>query len=84
MEIDGLFLEGEALEPSLVMGEGRAGAVLNARNKKDLEQAVELVQGVLKSAEKEEPDTAQSESVNPELVNQLEEINLRLNLIGGK
>jgi hypothetical protein len=92
MEIDGLFLEGEAVieqpifvpEPSLVMGEGRAGAVLNARNKKDLEQAVELVQGVLKSAEKAEPDTNQGESLDPELINQLEEINLRMNLIGGK
>jgi len=93
MEIDGLFLEGEDnLTPDLTPGPSpkgrgeneRAGAVLNARNKKDLEQAVELVQGVLKSAEKTEPEGSQAESLDADLVNQLEEINLRMSLIGGK
>jgi hypothetical protein len=94
MEIDGLFLEGEAVieqpayttEPSPGMGDGRVGAVLNARNKKDLEQAVELVQGGLKSAEKAEPDGSQADggqaAWSPEMVEQLEEINLRLHLFG--
>ena len=43
-EIRGLFLEGE---PEL-----RAGAVLNGRNRGALEQARDLIQGVLNSAEK--------------------------------
>lgn len=52
-ELRGLYLEGEAeLWPSL-FADVRVGAVLNARNRGDLEQAVSLVQGVLDRSTKE-------------------------------
>lgn len=50
-EIRGLFFHGEG--DLLGIGE-RAGAVLNARNRGDLEQAVGLIQTVLERAKKEE------------------------------
>jgi hypothetical protein len=52
-EIRGLFLEGEVYPMSTDM---RTGAVLNARNRGDLERAVELVMGVLERATKETPE----------------------------
>ena len=51
-EIRGLFLEGEVYPMSTDM---RAGAMLSARNKGDLEQAVALIQAVLERATKETP-----------------------------
>lgn len=60
-EVAGLFLEGEApsisveLLAEMYLGGSRAGAVLNARNRDDLEQAMSLIQGVLDRAKKEEP-----------------------------
>lgn len=54
-ELRGLYLEGEPeLWPALFT-DARVGAVLNARNRGDLEQAVTLVQGVLDRSTKE-PD----------------------------
>jgi len=53
-EIRGLFLEGEGEFMATDMGT-RAGAMLSARNKGDLEQAVVLIQAVLERATKEEP-----------------------------
>lgn len=55
----GLFLEGE-LEmigetSSIPTKAARAGAMLSARNKGDLEEAMRLIQGVLERATKEEP-----------------------------
>lgn len=60
-EIEGLFLENE---PQMnVAQEGkRVGAVLNSRNRGDLEEAVSLIQGVLKRAAKEEGDGEEGES----------------------
>ena len=58
-EIEGLFLEGEATLTQALSLEGRGerkGAVLNSRNRGDLEEAVTLIQGVLKRATKEEGD----------------------------
>jgi hypothetical protein len=52
-EIRGLFLEGEVYPMSTDM---RAGAMLSARNKGDLEQAVVLIQAVLERATKETPE----------------------------
>lgn len=55
-ELRGLFLEGEPdLWPGLFANE-RVGAVLNARNRQDLEQAITLVQAVLDRAKKEAKD----------------------------
>lgn len=54
-ELRGLFLEGEATDfglPIVDFGQ-RVGAVLNARNRDKLGQAVALIQAVLESAEKE-------------------------------
>jgi hypothetical protein len=52
-EVRGLFLEDEYQ---------RVGAVLNARNRGDLQQAIELIQGVLERATKEEPRSARQMS----------------------
>jgi len=63
-ELRGLFLEGEMdLIPTLA-GEQRAGAVLSARNRGDLEQAVTLIRSVLDRAEvlKETQQEADGES----------------------
>lgn len=62
-EIDGLFLEGEPglderasrQDISTEMSEARVGAVLSARNRGELEQAISLIRGVLDRAKKEEP-----------------------------
>jgi len=58
-EIRGLFLEGEAIAYNRPMSTdmlARAGAMLSARNKGDLEQAVTLIQAVLERATKETPE----------------------------
>jgi HK97 family phage prohead protease len=89
-EIDGLFLEGEAGASLSIQVPGaidqvignRAGAVLNARNAGDLEQAVTLIQGVLERAKKEEEDedrVSEGEMFLPALEN----IRSKLNTIGG-
>lgn len=54
-EVRGLFLEGEPdLVPDLFAAlASRAGAVLSARNRGDLEQAISLIQGVLRRAQKD-------------------------------
>ncbi len=60
-EIRGLFLEDEPeLFPELF--EERAGAVLSARNRQDLERAVELIQGVLRRAAKEDEEGSDERS----------------------
>jgi len=61
-DIEGLLLEGE-------LGI-RVGAVLNARNRGDLEQAMALIQGVLERAKKEEPEP-EDEERQPDLVAEL-------------
>lgn len=65
--VRGLFLEGEPdLYPELFREPGslaiRAGAVLNRRNREDLEQASNLIQAVLRRAAKE---AEQAEDDNP-------------------
>jgi len=62
----GLFLEGEleTLTPWWMDADARAGAVLNARNKADLRKAADLIMGVLKSADKGEPDEDEERAVN--------------------
>jgi HK97 family phage prohead protease len=65
-EIRGLFFHGEG---DLLGGIGeRAGAVLNARNRGDLEQAVSLIQTVLERAKKEEvqEEERSAEQAEPE------------------
>ena len=71
----GLFLEGEVdfwETPTLALpleGEGkeRVGAVLSARNRTDLEQAIELVQGVLERAKKEDDQPPERTQANLEM-----------------
>ncbi len=70
-EIEGLFLEGEIEDaPGLpkeqadLAKNARAGAVLNARNRGDLEQAVTLIQGVLERAKKEEDQGEGDRGIN--------------------
>lgn len=70
-EVRGLFLEGEQLPVTSAaedggqsaMTNGRAGAVLNSRNRTDLEEAVSLIQGVLERAkgESEQQNSAGSD-----------------------
>lgn len=56
-EVAGLFLEGEILTTNNTNNTNqRVGAVLNARNRGELEQAVALIQGVLARAVKEVED----------------------------
>lgn len=103
-EIEGLFLEGEVLRakqestsiaPTTPLQ--RVGAVLNTRNRGDLEDAVTLVQGVLQRATKEENggeggdgqnmgegegrSISKDEMLSPQ--QRLQEILNRLNKIGG-
>lgn len=71
-ELRGLFLEDE---PELIPGwfsEERAGAVLNARNKADLQEATRLISGVLERATpmEEEDSPQRSQSSQREEVNQ--------------
>lgn len=83
-EIRGLFLEGEAdLEdyPHQVEHQERVGAVLNARNRDDLEQAVSLIQGVLERAKKEEAEPDRSLIQDSDQVRDfLMALKMRLNL----
>lgn len=65
-EVEGLFLEGE---PDLI-GQ-RAGAVLSARNRDDLGQAITLIQSVLDRAG-EEPRSVDPSSAAPETVHDAE------------
>lgn len=51
-ELRGLFLEGEADTFADLFPETRAGAVLSARNKSDLEDAITKIQGVIDRAGK--------------------------------
>jgi hypothetical protein len=90
--VEGLFWRNNGLKP-IVRGKGRVGAVLNARNRGDLEEAVRLINGVLERAKKEEEN---GETFNSETApSDLEDIaasqrafltmtNLRLKLLGEK
>lgn len=59
-ELRGLFLEGEPDVIPFLFADARAGAVLSARNRGDLEQAVTLVQGVLERAKPPEQESDES------------------------
>lgn len=78
-ELRGLFLAGE--EVTMPIPEIRAGQVLSARNRGDLEQAMTLIRGVLdraktEKAEDEEPKDQEPErSVNAGLQAILEKLN---------
>lgn len=62
----GLFLEGELGHAGWLYDlPERAGAVLNARNKADLRKASDLILGVLRSAEKGEPDEDEERAADP-------------------
>ena len=54
--IQGLFLEGELDLVPQDMANFRVGAMLSKRNSDDLNKAIELIQGVLDRATKEEPN----------------------------
>lgn len=64
-EIRGLFLEGEVATTNNTNSTNvRVGAVLNARNRGELEQAVALIQGVLARAVKEEEQSEDGRAVD--------------------
>lgn len=64
-ELRGLFLANEpACDPER-FASVRVGAVLNARNRERLGQAVELIQAVIDSAEKTQPSDTESAKAEP-------------------
>jgi hypothetical protein len=85
-EIRGLFLEGEYT----AIGDVRAGAVLSARNRADLEQAISLIGSVLERAKKEaeqsdgNEDSDGDRSMDQDSLHKLRlrEIQTKLNLLG--
>lgn len=80
-EIRGLFLEGEMELCSPITDATRVGAVLNKRNRDDLEQAISLINGVLDRAKKEEPKEQEEEDTerdNAEELARLLQLKLKL------
>ena len=77
VELRGLFLEGEPeFLPAIFE---RKGAVLSARNRGDLDQAITLIQGVLERAKKEEPPEEERTADMVELpLDDAQLLNLRL------
>jgi HK97 family phage prohead protease len=78
-ELQGLFFHGE-YQPQ---HEERMGAVLNARNRGDLEQAVTLIQTVLERAAKEEKQEEERSEVVDDL-GEFDETELTLRLLRAK
>jgi hypothetical protein len=78
-ELQGLFFHGE-YQPQ---HEERVGAVLNARNRGDLEQAVTLIQTVLERAAKEEKQEEERSEVVDDL-GEFDETELTLRLLRAK
>ncbi len=90
VSVDFKALDANALRGLLLENEGelfaelfdlRAGAVLSARNRGDLENAVTLIQGVLKRAKKEEESADDEASPRGEALTHLREVMDTLNKI---
>ena len=79
-ELRGLFLAGE--EVPMPIPEIRAGQVLSARNRGDLEQAMSLIQGVIDRAKKEEPEEPKDQEPERSASADLQAILAKLNKIG--